>query len=232
MPVVLALDAAGLVCSAAVTVGDAITYAERLACRFGQAEQLLPMVDRALRRAGLQPTSLDFIAVTLGPGSFTGIRIGLAAAKGIALATGTPLIGVTSFEAAAVAFTKRDDLLLVALESRREELYVQLFDPRCDPVSQPAAMSPLALADFVNATIGTLPLVVVGDAAQRAGMSLSERADTTILENSAADAISTSRAALRRLARGKESGTARPLYLTPPAVTLRGEHRKPDLARV
>ena len=65
----------------------------------GQAEALLPMVDACMREAGQVPAAIDLVAVTVGPGSFTGIRVGLAAARGMALATGAQLIGVTSFEA-------------------------------------------------------------------------------------------------------------------------------------
>ena len=230
-PVTLALDAAGLTCSVAVAMGDAIGHFERVEGAHGRAESLLDIVDRALSRAGLQPAVLNLIAVTVGPGSFTGIRIGLAAAKGIALATGAPLVAVTSFDATAVAFARRDRFLLVALESRREEVYVQLFDPLCDPVSDPAAMPAPALQDAVNAIIGPMPLLVVGDAALRAGESLAERADTAIVEASAPDAIGAFRAALVRSRRGEQDRAARPLYINPAAVTLRSQHRKTQIAR-
>src|SRR6266851_9911888 len=93
-PVILALDSAGLACSVAVALGDRVLGAERIEGMHGQAEALLPMVDRAMRKAGLPPAALDLVAATVGPGSFTGIRVGLAAARAIALATGARLIGV------------------------------------------------------------------------------------------------------------------------------------------
>src|SRR6516162_1830595 len=132
-PVVLAFDSAGSTCSVAVAVGDTILCAERILTVHGQAEALLPMVDAAMRKAAVPPAGLDLIATTVGPGSFTGIRVGLAAARGIALATDARLIGVTSFVATA-AGTAQSNLsetrfLLVALESRREDLYIQFFDP-------------------------------------------------------------------------------------------------------
>ena len=97
----------------------------------GQAEALFPMVDDVVREAGLTPSALDVVAVTTGPGSFTGIRVGIAAARGIALAVDLPLIGVTSFEAVTKTLSsdaRTGRCLLVALESRRADLYVQFFD--------------------------------------------------------------------------------------------------------
>ena len=93
-PVILAIDSAGLACSAVVAVGDTILSAERVETRHSQAEALMPMVDAAMRKAGLPPAALDLVAATVGPGSFTGIRVGLAAARGIALATDAQLVGV------------------------------------------------------------------------------------------------------------------------------------------
>ena len=116
----------------------------------GQAEALLPMVDAAMREAGLAASAIDFVAVTTGPGSFTGIRVGLAAARGIALARDLPLVGVSSFTAtAATAVVPADAVLLVALESRRADFYVQLFDRAASPLREPAAMLPEALAAAV-----------------------------------------------------------------------------------
>src|SRR6516165_10088677 len=87
-PIVLALDSAGLGCSVLVAVGETVLAVERSAAMHGQAERLLPMVDTVVRKSGLSPAALDIVATTTGPGSFTGIRVGLAAVRGIALATG------------------------------------------------------------------------------------------------------------------------------------------------
>ena len=225
----MALDTAGLACSVAVTVAGELAYTERFESTRGQAERLLPMVDRALSRAGLPPGALDFVAVTVGPGSFTGIRIGLAAARGIALATNARLIGVTSFEAVAATRAKHGRFLLVALESRREDLFVQLFDPQCDPIGEPAAIMPAGLDDVVNTVIGAVPLLVAGDAAQRAAAALSSRAAVTVLNESTPDAIGALRAALRRLHPREEHIAPRPVYLRSPGVTLAPKHRNPGL---
>ncbi len=89
------------------------------------------MVDAVMREAAISVAALDLVAATVGPGSFTGIRVGLAAAQGVALGAALPLLGVTGFEAVAAAVDRGhgDDgpLLLVALESRRAEFYLQVF---------------------------------------------------------------------------------------------------------
>ena len=218
--VILALDAAGLACSVAVSLGEQVVVEERIDTMHGQAEALLPLVDKAMREAGQMAASLDLVVATIGPGSFTGIRAGLAAARGIVLATGARLLGVTSLDAVAVEAVRRDCLetrvLLVALESRREDLYVQFFDPHGGALCEPAAIMPFLLREAVTATIGANPLLVAGDAARRAAAALAQRPDTAVLEGSAPGAVGTLRAGLRRLRRGSAADLPRPLYLRPP----------------
>ena len=218
--VILAVDAAGLACSVAVSLGEQVVVEERIDAMHGQAEALLPLVDKAMREAGQMAASLDLVVATIGPGSFTGIRAGLAAARGIALATGARLLGVTSLDAVAVEAVRRDCLetrvLLVALESRREDLYVQFFDPHADALCEPAAIMPFLLREAVTATIGANPLLVAGDAAQRAAAALARRPETAVLEGSAPGAVGTLRAGLRRLRCGSAADIPHPLYLRPP----------------
>ena len=237
-PVILAIDSAGLACSAMVAVGDTILSAERVETRHSQAEALMPMVDAAMRKAGLPPAALDLVAATVGPGSFTGIRVGLAAARGIALATDAQLVGVSSFEAVAAGLAQGlappdcgdVQFLLIALESRREDLYVQLFAIPWNPVGPPASVMPATLGEAVNAAIGSAPLLIAGDAAQRAALVLSNCADTIIVEDSAPDAVGVLRAGLRRWRSGAVDAP-RPLYLRPPDVTLPSSRRASPLSR-
>jgi tRNA threonylcarbamoyladenosine biosynthesis protein TsaB len=221
--VALALDSAGLVCSVAVSLGEEVVAEERIDTMHGQAEALLPLVDKAMRNAGQVPAALDLVIATVGPGSFTGIRAGLAAALGITVATGARLLGVTSFDAVAVGAARSDRsqtrFLLVALESRREDLYVQFFDPHGAALRQPAAIMPFLFREAVAATIGANPLLVAGDAAQRAAAALAQRPDTVVLEDSAPGAVGTLRAGLRLLRLGSATDAPRALYLRPPDVT-------------
>jgi tRNA threonylcarbamoyladenosine biosynthesis protein TsaB len=221
-----------MACSAAVSLGEEVVVEERIDTMHGQAETLLPLVDKAMREAGQMAASLDVVVVTVGPGSFTGIRAGLAAARGIALATGARLLGVTSFDAVAVEAVRGDCLetgfLLVTLESRREDLYVQFFDPYGCALREPAAIMPFLFCEAVTATIGANSLLVAGDAAPRAAAALAQRPDTVVLEDSAPGAVGALRAGLRLLRLGSAADVPRPLYLRPPAVTL-AEVQKPRL---
>ena len=234
--VVLALNSAGAACSVAVSVGEKIVAEERIDTMHGQAEALLPLADRAMRNAGQHPAALGLVVVTVGPGSFTGIRVGLAAARGIALASGARLLGVTSFEAVAVLAAPSDfsetRFLVVALESRREDFYVQFFDPHGDPLREPAAIMPAVFCQAVAATIGANPLLIAGDAAQRAAGALGQRPRTVVIEDSTPGAVGTLRAGLLLLRLGKAEDTPRPFYLRPPDVTLRQRPQKPSRARL
>src|SRR5262249_43558166 len=159
-------------CSAAVAVGERLLAAETAALRHGHAEALLPMIDRVMARAGRRPAQLDAVAAAVGPGGFTGIRVGLAAASGIALATGVRLLGVTSFAAVAAHLAAWDGWTLVALDSRREDLYAQMLAPD-GGAAAPEALLPGALAARVA---GRAPLRIAGDAAAAAAAALAGHA--------------------------------------------------------
>ena len=229
----LAFDSGGSACSVAIAAGDRVICAERIETLHGQSEALLPMVDAAMRKAGLAASALDLIATTVGPGSFTGIRVGLAAARGIALAIGARLIGVTGFEAVCATLPALDHdrcggFLLIALESRREDLYIQLFERAHGPLGKPTTAMPDTLGEVVSKAVAEAPLLVAGDAAHRAGLALSRRPNTIIMESSAPDAVGVLRASLRRWRRGELSEEPLPVYLRSPDVTISSEHRSPN----
>jgi tRNA threonylcarbamoyladenosine biosynthesis protein TsaB len=223
-PIVLALDSAGSGCSVVLAAGETVLAAERCASARGQAEKLLPIVDAVMRKSGLPAAALDIVGATIGPGSFTGIRIGLAALRGIALATGAQPVGVTGFEAVAANLAPRPHervagFILIALESRREDLYIQLFDHAHHPLGDPIAAMPAALDKALRGLIGEAPLLVAGDAAQRAAHMLLARSGTIVVEGSAPDATGVLRAVLRRARSGELHAPPLPLYLRPPDVS-------------
>jgi tRNA threonylcarbamoyladenosine biosynthesis protein TsaB len=229
-PTVLALDSAGSGCSVVVAAGENVLAAERCTIAHGQAERLLVMVDAVMRKSGLSTLALDIVGTTIGPGSFTGIRVGLAAVRGIALATGARSVGVTGFEAVASGLCPRanereNGFLLVALESRREDIYIQLFDYAHRPLGEPSAAMPRALARGLSAIIGEAPLLVAGDAAQRAANMLLPRFATIVAEESGPDAAGVLRAVLRRARASENLPKPLPLYLRPPDVTVSTAHR-------
>ncbi len=117
---VLALDSALKRCSAAVVVHGEVLAARQADATRGHAALMPVMVRDVLAASGVAATSLDLVAVTVGPGSFTGIRAGLALAHGIALASGIPVVGVTVGEALADTLPHLGGRRLwVAIDSRR-----------------------------------------------------------------------------------------------------------------
>jgi len=128
---ILALETTGSACSVALWRDGGVVARRFEAMTRGHAERLVPMIGEVLAEAGVTAEAVDRLAVTVGPGAFTGLRVGLATARGLALATGRPLVGVTTFEAIAHALpleSRRGRSLLVAVDSRRTELFLRLFD--------------------------------------------------------------------------------------------------------
>ena len=202
--------------------------AESRPLRHGHAEMLLPMIERVMARAGLAPAQLDAVAAAIGPGGFTGIRVGLAAAHGIALALGARLVGISSFAAVAARLDgNAGSALLVALDSRRADLYVQLFaTDRTRAPDAPVSVLADELAEYVASRIGAVPLLVAGDAAEAAAAALAGRIDCTIAPDSAPDAVGVAAAAMAELTSAAAAAPVRPLYLRPPDVTLRKPGRR------
>lgn len=157
---ILAIDTATAACSAALMGDGAIIAARHVAMLRGHAEALLPMVEEIMAEAGVAYSALDLIAATVGPGAFTGLRVGLAAARGLALAGGLPIIGVTTLEALAHGADKRGERSVVAmLNARRGEVYYQAFDPALAPLGPPR----VGAAEAIVLPKG--PVLLVGDGA-------------------------------------------------------------------
>ncbi len=139
-PLILGFDTSAAHCAAALLCGGAI-----LAERFeemgrGQAERLMPLLEEVLAEGGIGWSDLTAIAVGIGPGNFTGIRISVAAARGLALGLGVPAVGVTSLEAQADGHPRP---LLSLIDARRGFLYVQRLTADGD---EPAVICPAETA--------------------------------------------------------------------------------------
>jgi len=223
---VLAFDSSGNGCSAAVVGEEGVLAHEFKAMELGQAERLLPMIARVMAAAGLCFPELDCIAVTVGPGAFTGVRIGIAAAEGLALASGKPVLGLTGFETVATAVP--DDLLpgrrlAVALESRREELYLQAFDESRKPLG-PGALVPRS---EWRAWLPEGPIVLAGDGAERFQNALGRGDILRAPGSGIPDAADLGRLARARWLRGERTERLEPLYLRAPDTTLPAKERAP-----
>src|SRR5258707_9447659 len=127
---VLAIDPAWEACSAAVfDPSSEIAASESREMARGHAEQLMPVIARVMTKAGFEFADLDRLAVTTGPGSFTGLRVGISAARGIALAAAKPAIGLSTLAGFAAPLIAADDgtQVVAAIDARHEHIYLQVF---------------------------------------------------------------------------------------------------------
>jgi len=216
----LAMDAAGASCSVALWTGGRVVASRFAAMARGQSERLVPMLGEVMAEWGGGFGALDALAVTTGPGGFTGVRIGLATARGLALARGLPLIGVSSFEVAAAAARPQERAgrrVLAVIDSKRSEVFVQLFDAGLAPLEDGREIALAALA----AAVPPGPLAVAGDAAGRAvaALAVAGRADAAAVAAAgpADAALLAERAALREAG---DPAAVQPVYLRAPDVTV------------
>jgi tRNA threonylcarbamoyladenosine biosynthesis protein TsaB len=160
---VLALDTSTLQASVAVTDGDALVEREHVVTT--HSESLLLLVDECLRAANLRPADLDVIACGAGPGSFTGLRIGLATAKGLCFALDKPLVLISSL--AAIAARAPDGSCCAAVDAFKNEVYAARFFVR-DGVptldGEERVLAPAALADEL---LAHAPILLAGNAVEK-----------------------------------------------------------------
>ncbi len=164
----LAIDTALERCSVGVIAGEAGPVLLTETIGRGHAERLFAQLTEAMAEAGLAFADLDRIAVTVGPGSFTGLRVGIAAARGIALVVGCPVVGIGTL--AVLAETARAKAgpapVLALIDAGRGEIYGQLFDANGEPATPPEIASPGNLAARLDKDIrlagSGAPLVAAG----------------------------------------------------------------------
>ena len=169
----LAIDTALAACSAAVlnTADGGIVANESLPMMRGHAEALMPLIARVMKTSGLAFSELDRIAVTTGPGSFTGLRVGISAARGLGLATKIPTVGVSTLSALAAPYLGVDDKtpVIAVIDARHAHVYLQVFGPGGRTLLTPR-LAPLSEA--VRAASDP-PARIVGSAARAVADQLS-----------------------------------------------------------
>ncbi|OSP56077.1 tRNA (adenosine(37)-N6)-threonylcarbamoyltransferase complex dimerization subunit type 1 TsaB [Pseudoruegeria sp. SK021] len=197
-PLVLGFDTSGPHCIAALIQGDRVLGERSEAMVKGQAERLIPLLEDLLAEAGLIWRELDGLGVGIGPGNFTGIRISVAAARGLALSLRRPAIGVSTLEAAAHGLTRP---VLSCADARKDMMYLQLFDGSAD--------NPAILVAQDDPIFQSYPahLACVGDAASRAA----ERTGGPVLTAALPLAQTIARIASSRL--GDPATRPSPLYI-------------------
>jgi len=168
---VLAIDTALEACSAAVLDLDrgGIVASETIPMVRGHAEALMPLIARVMDLAEAEFAGLDRISVTTGPGSFTGLRVGISAARGLALASGKPAIGLSTLSGFAAPHIAEDDTsnVVVAIDARHDHVYLQIFGtngrtivaPRIAPVREAVRAAMTAPARLVGSGANLLATV-------------------------------------------------------------------------
>jgi tRNA threonylcarbamoyladenosine biosynthesis protein TsaB len=216
---ILALDTSMGACGAAVLHGGGASRSiaareERMAR--GHAEALMPMVAEAMKQAQVDFAKLDLIAATLGPGSFTGVRIAIAAARGFALATGAKLWGTDSLTVMARGALARGAVVsgkpfAVAVDARGESLYFGLYDGDGARLKGPLLIGAEAAALMLPDDLA----ILVGNGAEHLALAASRSGRHV---DAALSDLQPSAAALAELASESNETlfTLRPLYLRPP----------------
>jgi tRNA threonylcarbamoyladenosine biosynthesis protein TsaB len=171
---VLAIDTALAACAAAVldTDSGAIVASESQPMVRGHAEALIPLVGRVAQQADMTLRGVDRIAVTTGPGSFTGLRVGIAAARGIAIAAGVPAVGISTLSAYAAPYLGADESgsVVAVIDARHDHVYLQVFATGGQTLVTPR-LAPLSEA--VRAASGRVACIV-GSAAQTVAAALAK----------------------------------------------------------
>jgi tRNA threonylcarbamoyladenosine biosynthesis protein TsaB len=230
---VLAFDTCFSSCSVAISVdrdgGAPRIEAEHCDMETGHAEALIPMIERVAARAGIALSQIDRIVVTNGPGTFTGIRTGVAVARALALATGAEIVAVSSLWAIATRMLKAGmietgvlergsvgaevDALIVAMDARKGQLYAQVIDCAGRELSEPQLLD----AEQVAGLFPALRVAIAGTGAT-AAFAAAQAAGRKLFQGGPAT-FSASPDAKHLLAAADRSSIAGPLlpqYLRPP----------------
>ena len=200
---ILALDTSSSAVSVALLDEKQVLASHEQVMDRGQGEALVPIIGQVLEQAGKTPADIMGVAVAVGPGSFTGVRVGLSTARGIGLALNVPVYGVTNFEASAYGITEP---ITIVLDTKRGDYFTQSFDENGHPMNTPSIQSSEDLKS-------KLPFIVVGDGAEK----LSSEIRCEVLQKTVLSAVAIGQIALSRLS---EPLPPEPLYLRDADVTI------------
>ncbi|TCT43039.1 tRNA (adenosine(37)-N6)-threonylcarbamoyltransferase complex dimerization subunit type 1 TsaB [Martelella mediterranea] len=203
--IILALDTAAADCAACLldTETDRVLARVSETIGKGHAERLMAVLDACLSEADMKLTQVHRIAVNIGPGSFTGIRVGVSTARALAVACGCQCVGVSSLGALAAQHSPRlkGCVALATIDARRGEAYIQAFDAEGEPLSEPSAVR----YDELERLAMERQAVAVGSGAVAAGIAAPRMEDNVAIETIA-----------RLGAVAKAETSVAPLYLRAP----------------
>ena len=215
-PVILAIESSADMASAAVVTSDGTAVQHRNMARHGHAAQITELARAALIEAGIAADDLTHVAAGRGPGSFTGIRVALAAAKGFVIATGASGLGLSCLASMAHAAFDRQravqNLVLATADTGRGSFFTQLFDRDGTPFDAIAEIDPQAPGPCPDSWQGAL---VTGAGAATMVTCFPDAGLTAVADMPALDAMQVARFAMARLAAGEAMDPLLPLYVAP-----------------
>lgn len=158
---ILALSTTSSSGSIAIYKEDHISYINHLDIKITHSERLLPQIDAGLKNSKIAISDIDMVVIANGPGSFTGVRIGLATAKGICMAHNIPLFPINTLKLLAnnIVFTDRN--ILVLIDARMAEVYAALYSPDLEIILPETNTKPVEILNMI-----TEPVIIVGDGAK------------------------------------------------------------------
>jgi tRNA threonylcarbamoyladenosine biosynthesis protein TsaB len=159
---VLGIDTSTMTGGAALLKGEELVGESVLNIRTTHSERLLPALERLLADGGISVKDLNLVSVVTGPGSFTGLRIGVATAKGLSYALNVPAVGVTTLEGYGWQFQHFPGVVVALVDARREHVFWQAFQGG-SPINEPAYDSLQAVLDWCRSEAQSEPLLFAGD---------------------------------------------------------------------
>ncbi|HOG07758.1 MAG: tRNA (adenosine(37)-N6)-threonylcarbamoyltransferase complex dimerization subunit type 1 TsaB [Syntrophales bacterium] len=177
----LAIDTAGISAGVSLAVDGQIRYEAFHNTGLNHSLVLLPAIEAACRHAGVALAEIDLFALTIGPGSFTGLRIAAGTLKGLALAVGKPVVGVSTLDSLAYPLTTSpDEVLCAMLDAQREQVYAAAYRNGVDGRRERIVPERVADLDELVASLPNGPILFVGDGAERHRDMLAARSSALV----------------------------------------------------
>lgn len=218
---VLTFDTSTAWCNVCVSYRQKVIVCESHYLPQAHSRELIPLIQKVLHDAQLTFKEIDRIATIMGPGSFTGLRVGLATAQGISFALNVPIVGMSAFRAYAHTLRsekKVEDNILTIIDTQKTDIYCQLFDKMGNPLKEPEVLSPSRIAEYVGEEL----FVLTGDGANKVTPFLDELGKlyeyTPLTQAQLCQNLSLYAEKIPPTNYGK----IEPFYLSPPQVTLKG----------
>ncbi len=230
---ILSLDSSAKTASVSVTDGTKLVSECFVNAGLTHSKTLMPMVDNALRQADMSIRDIDAFCVNAGPGSFTGIRIGVAAVKGLAFAENKPCAGVSTLESVAYNFIDENCVVCAAMDARCNQVYTALFDVTDGKVTRLCEDKAVTIDDLAEEIRSIAKTVILaGDGSEICFKNMKDKSDNIVLsaENRRYQrAYGAALAALNCESKFEEAALLNPVYLRLPQAERELKLRKGEL---